>query len=69
MIGQDHPPPGSPEPLTEIERHIVTLLGQGKTNRAVAGELFMSKRSLELQLTQIFRKLGVRRKSEILRDA
>lgn len=56
------------EPLTDVEQRILTLLGQRKTNQAIAGELYMSKRSLEYRLTEIFKKLGVRRKSELLRD-
>ena len=54
--------------LTDVEQRILTLLEQRKTNQEIAAELYMSKRSLEYQLTDIFKKLGVRRKSELWRD-
>lgn len=51
--------------LTEAERRIAALVGEGKTNREVAAALFLTERSVETALTRIYRKLGVRSRSEL----
>jgi DNA-binding CsgD family transcriptional regulator len=37
----------------------------GRTNREVAGELFMSPKTVEAHLSRIYRKLGVRSRAEL----
>lgn len=56
--------PGSPE-LTATERRIVDLVTAGYSNPEVAGELFMSRRTVEDHLSKIYRKLGVRSRKEL----
>ncbi len=51
--------------LTEAEQRIATLVAEGKTNREVAAGLFLTERSVETALTRIYRKLGVRSRSEL----
>ena len=39
---------------------------QRRTNAEIARQLFMSKRTIELHLTRVFRKVGVARKSQLI---
>jgi DNA-binding CsgD family transcriptional regulator len=53
--------------LTPTEERVAHLVAEGKTNREVAGELFVSVKTVEANLTRIFHKLGVRSRSELIR--
>lgn len=52
--------------LDDHEAGIVRLLLLGEKNREVAGRLYVSLRSLEKSLTQIYAKVGVASKAELL---
>jgi DNA-binding CsgD family transcriptional regulator len=41
------------------------LVGAGRTNREVARSLFMSPKTVEANLTRIYRKLGLRSRAEL----
>jgi DNA-binding NarL/FixJ family response regulator len=43
--------------LTERERQVLSLLAEGRSNRAIAGELFLSTRAVERHVQSIFLKL------------
>ena len=43
--------------LTDREREVLGLMAEGRTNRAIAGELFISERAVERHVTSIFTKL------------
>ncbi|MFI0481960.1 AAA family ATPase [Actinomadura sp. 9N215] len=51
--------------LTEGERRIAVLVGQGATNQQVANRLFLSVKTVEASLTRIYRKLGIRSRSQL----
>ncbi len=51
--------------LTEAERRIAGLVAEGRSNREVAAALFLTQHSVETALTRIYRKLGVRSRSEL----
>ena len=51
--------------LTEAERRIAVLVGEGRTNREVAAALFVTEHTVEGALTRAYRKLGVRSRSEL----
>ena len=53
--------------LTNVERRITALVGAGQTNREVSATLFMSVRTVESHLGRIYRKLGVRSRTELSR--
>jgi DNA-binding NarL/FixJ family response regulator len=50
---------GPLDSLTERERQVLGLMAEGKTNRGIAGELFVSERAVERHVTAIFGKLGL----------
>jgi DNA-binding CsgD family transcriptional regulator len=53
---------GSPDDeLTETERRVAELAALGRTNKEIASELFMGVSTVEAHLSQVYRKLGVRR--------
>jgi DNA-binding CsgD family transcriptional regulator len=51
--------------LTSVEERIAALVGAGQTNREVAATLVMSVRTVESHLGRIYRKLGVRSRTEL----
>jgi DNA-binding NarL/FixJ family response regulator len=51
--------PGPTTKLSAREREVLTLVARGTTNRAIAGELFVSEATVKTHLGHIFEKLGV----------
>ena len=51
--------------LTETERRIAELVGSGRSNSEAAAELFISVKTVEANLTRIYRKLSVRSRTEL----
>jgi DNA-binding CsgD family transcriptional regulator len=65
-------PPSSSRCLTATEGRIAALVAEGKTNKQVAAELYLTERTVEGNLTRIYAKLGVRSRAELaarFRDA
>lgn len=64
LAGQSTPatnqPPGS---LSERETQVLRLVASGKTNRAIAEELFISEKTVARHVSNIFDKLGVSTRS------
>jgi DNA-binding CsgD family transcriptional regulator len=46
--------------LTPTEERVAALVAEGRTNKEVAQGLFLSEKTVEANLTRIYRKLGVR---------
>ena len=53
--------------LTQAERQVAGLVAAGHTNREVAAELYMGLRTVEAHLSAVYRKLGIRSRSELAR--
>jgi DNA-binding CsgD family transcriptional regulator len=53
--------------LTPTERRIAELVAHGRTNKEVAATLVVAERTVESALTQIYRKLDVRSRTELAR--
>ena len=75
-----HPlwPPGGPPPasrtpgtarLTGRERELVTLVAQGRTDADIAGQLYISVRTVRSHLDRIRDKTGARRRADLTRLA
>lgn len=58
--------PGA-ESLTPQELQIAMLAGSGHRNREIAGQLFVSEKTVEAHLSRVFRKLGLRSRTELAR--
>ena len=56
---------GERDELTATEQQVATLVADGRTNAEVANTLFMSPKTVEHHLTRIFRKLGLRSRTEL----
>jgi DNA-binding NarL/FixJ family response regulator len=50
--------------LTARENDILALLAEGKSNREIAGRLFLSEKTVKAHLAAIFRKLGVTNRTQ-----
>lgn len=61
------PQPDAPAPLSPREREIADLVSTGMTNVAIAAQLFLSVRTVETHLSQIYRKLKVHNRAALTR--
>jgi DNA-binding CsgD family transcriptional regulator len=59
----------SPDALTPTERRIVELVAAGQTNPEVAKALVVSPRTVEFHLRNVFRKLDVHSRTELVTHA
>ena len=51
--------------LTETEQRVAELVASGASNQQTAAELFLSVKTVEANLTRIYRKLSVRTRTEL----
>jgi DNA-binding CsgD family transcriptional regulator len=54
------------EPLTPQEAEVAQLVAAGRTNREAAAALFITRKTVEFHLGHIYRKLGVRSRSQLV---
>ncbi|AHH95175.1 ATP-binding protein [Kutzneria albida] len=57
----------APAELTLAEQRVAELVRAGSTNREVAAALFISVKTVEATLSRIYRKFGVRSRTELVR--
>ena len=55
----------TPVRLTPQERQVACVVASGATNREAAAELFVSSKTIEFHLGNVYRKLGVRSRTEL----
>jgi DNA-binding CsgD family transcriptional regulator len=53
--------------LTESERSVADLVAEGLTNREAGSRLFLSRHTVDAHLRHIYRKLGIRSRTELAR--
>jgi DNA-binding CsgD family transcriptional regulator len=56
-----------PGGLTETERRVAALVADGLSNKEVAARLFVSVRAVEVNLSKVYAKLGIRSRTELAR--
>ena len=52
------------EGLTDRQREVLVLLGQGKSNKAIAQQLRLSENTIKIHVTAILKTLGVRNRTQ-----
>jgi DNA-binding NarL/FixJ family response regulator len=57
--------PGALAPLTERQRDVAELVGQGLSNEEIAARLFLSVATVKSHLTTSMRRLGVRTRTQL----
>ncbi len=62
--GDGAPGPGTGELLTPQDRRLLALLAAGRTNREIGAELGLAEKTIKNQLTALFEKLGIGRRSQ-----
>jgi LuxR family maltose regulon positive regulatory protein len=69
--GSDRPSDqsGLIEPLTPREREVLQLIAAGRSNQAIAAELFLSIGSVKTHSSHLYGKLGVRGRTEAIARA
>ena len=55
---------GPLDELTEREREVLALIAEGHSNSAIGERLFLSRKTIETCISQIFLKLGLRESAE-----
>ena len=61
------PIPITPLPLTEREEAIAALAAHGHTNKEIAGEVFLTEKTVEYHLRKVYTKLGIINRRELRR--
>jgi DNA-binding NarL/FixJ family response regulator len=57
--------PSHGQVLSSREREVALRAADGKTNQEIAGELFLSRRTVESRVASVLRKLGCRSRKEL----
>jgi DNA-binding CsgD family transcriptional regulator len=55
-----------PAGLTRREAEVLGLLAVGHSNKEIAADLFLSERTVERHITNVYRKIGTRRRTEAM---
>ncbi|GAA3042451.1 helix-turn-helix transcriptional regulator [Actinokineospora globicatena] len=55
----------APTDLTATESRIAALVAEGASNREIADRLFISVKTVEASLTRVYRKLGIRSRTQL----
>lgn len=62
MRAQDHPEDDPLADLTEQERRVLALIGQGLTNRQIGAELYLAEKTVKNYVSSVLAKLGLERR-------
>jgi ATP/maltotriose-dependent transcriptional regulator MalT len=58
--------PEAAEKLTPQELQVAVVVSRGATNREAAAELFLSPKTIDFHLSRIYRKLGIRSRTQLV---
>ena len=68
LVAERHRAERSPlNDLTPRELEVLSLVAEGRSNSAIAGELFLTKRAVEKHINAIFMKLNLRESADTSR--
>lgn len=68
-VRADAAPSGPLETLTEQERMLLELIGEGLTNRQIGERMFLAEKTVKNYVSRLLRKLGVQRRTQAARLA
>lgn len=68
-VRADAAPSGPLETLTEQERTLLELIGEGLTNRQIGERMFLAEKTVKNYVSRLLRKLGVQRRTQAARLA
>lgn len=60
----ENPEPDGLDALTERERRVLDLIGEGMTNRQIAERLFLAEKTVKNYVTAVLSKLGMERRTQ-----
>jgi DNA-binding NarL/FixJ family response regulator len=69
LSGESDPGRANPARLTEREASILSAVSRGLSNDEIATELWVTQQTVKFHLTNIYRKLGVKNRTEATRVA
>jgi len=58
-------PTSGVDALTPAERRVARMAGDGQSNREIAQTLFVTRKTVEIHLTSVYRKLGIASRAEL----
>jgi DNA-binding NarL/FixJ family response regulator len=61
---QTEPAPDPLRELTDQERRVLELIGQGMTNREIGKELFLAEKTVKNYVSSLLAKLGMQRRTQ-----
>ncbi|MGO4956027.1 LuxR C-terminal-related transcriptional regulator [Luteococcus sp. Sow4_B9] len=64
-VSEEEPGRAARPVLTQKELSVARLVADGMTNREVAGQLFISVKTVQYHLTAVYAKLGIRSRAEL----
>src|SRR3954447_2645721 len=59
--------PAAPGGLTETQRRVAEPAAEGLSNPEIAAQVFVARKTVEANLSAVYRKLGVRSRTELAR--
>lgn len=66
LVPKESPNEPGPSQLSPAERKVVVVVLEGLSNREVARKLFLSKRTIDTHLGNVYRKLGLSSRDELI---
>jgi len=58
-------PPDVLAPLTEQERRVLELIGQGLTNREIGASMSLAEKTVKNYVSNVLAKLGLQRRTQV----
>lgn len=56
----------APDPVSRREREVVDLVAKGLSNKEVANLLFVTEKTVKFHLTNIYKKLGLKSRAQLI---
>jgi DNA-binding NarL/FixJ family response regulator len=64
-LQESSPVPGPLAGLTDQERTVLDLIGEGLTNRQIAARMFVAEKTVKNYVSRLLAKLGMSRRTQV----